>query len=670
MANSNFLFQIPQFTGENYEYWSIKMKTLPLSQDLWELVEGGFYEPTDQNALNALTSDQRTQLRDNRKKDNRALFAIQFALDIPIFPRIASMTKSKDAWDTLQTAYQGSDKVRLVRLQTLRRDFENLRMRDVESIQDFFTRTQDIVTQLRSQGEAVISQKIVEKILRSLLLKYDPVVIAIKESKDLTTLKVMELVGSLQSHEIRMQRSTESLKQAFQSTVKIEEKTPTSPPQQNKTQGEPSTSRGRGRGRGYGRGRGRNYMDCRNIQCRYCQCFGHYESECGKKKADLNKSRANYIEDSFEHSEHYTFFTCDLAKEYHKDVWFVDSGCSDHMTENHDLIVKLDESMRSHVKFGDDKEVDVMGKGTLAMKTKQGETTYIHDILHVPKLQPNLLSVGQLIAKNYKVVFEDNCCTIFDKSDNYHLVAKASMTGNTMFPLRLLPNNSHALKATTDDLWLWHKRYGHLSFQRLSLLHKKKMVKGLPVIQPREEVCSGCALGKQHRDSFSMNRSWRAKSLLELVHVDICGDIQTQSLGKNIYFLTFIDDLSHHTWIYFLKQKSEAFKCFKHFKTMVEKKSGYYLKVLRTNRGGEFTSREFSDYCNNHGIKRQLTTTYTPQQNGVAKRKNCTIMEIARSMLKSKNLPNDYCAEAVVTTVYILNHSPTKSMKNITPKES
>eukprot|EP01018_Ginkgo_biloba_P020396 Gb_28242 [translate_table: standard] len=340
------------------------------------------------------------------------------------------------------------------------------------------------------------------------------------------------------------------------------------------------------------------------------------------------------------------------------------------MIGNRDLFVKLDESIKIRVKFGDDKEVDVMGKGTLAVKTKQGETTYIHDILHVPELQHNLLSVGQLIAKNYKVVSEDNCCKIFDKSDNYNLVAKASMIGNMMFPLRLLPDNSHALKATTDDSWLWHKCYGHLSFQGLSLLHKTKMVKGIPVIQPREEVCSGCALGKQHRDSFPVNRSWRAKAPLELVHADICGAIQTQSLGKNIYFLTFIDDLSRHTWIYFLKQKSEAFKCFKHYKTMVEKQSGYYLKVLRMDRGGEFTSREFSDYCNNHGIKRQLTTTYTPQQNGVAERKNRTIMEMAQSMLKSKNLPNDYWAEAVATTVYILNRSPTKSVKNITPKEA
>lgn len=94
MANSNSLpFQLPLFSGDNYDYWSIKMKTLLLSQELWELVEVGYPEPADQTALNALTQQQRNQLKEDRKKDNKALFTIQSALDVSIFPRIAGMTK-------------------------------------------------------------------------------------------------------------------------------------------------------------------------------------------------------------------------------------------------------------------------------------------------------------------------------------------------------------------------------------------------------------------------------------------------------------------------------------------------------------------------------------------------------------------------------------------------
>lgn len=542
-------------------------------------------------------------------------------------------------------------------------------MKETESIHEFITRAQGVVNQLRIQGETITEQTIVEKILRSLPPKFDPVVIAIEESKDLTTFKVAELTGSLQSHEERMQRSTESLVQAFQSSIKLEEKSPHT----TKYQGESSSNnrgRGRGRGRGNNRGRGRSSVDRRSIQCRYCERYGHYESECRKKKSDLNKSRANYTEDSSADTKHSTFFTCNMAKEHQEDVWFLDSGCSNHMTDKSDLFVKLDDSVRSQVKFGDDKEVDVMGKGTLAFKTKQGETTHIHDTLFVPQLQHNLLSIGQLVGKNYKVVFEDNCCKIFDKSNNHHLVAKTCMTENRLFPLTLVSSQLHAFKSTTDDSWLWHQRYGHLNFQGLSLLNKKNMVRGLPPIKEKEEVCSGCAFGKHHRDSFPVNKSWRAKSPLELVHADTCGDMQEESLGKNLYFLTFIDDYSRHTWVYFLKQKSEAFTCFKNFKAMAEKQSGYHVKILRTDRGGEFTSNEFADFCIKNGIQRQLTAAYTPQQNGIAERKNRTIMEMARSMLQTKNLPNTFWGEAVATTVYILNRSPTKAVQNITPKEA
>ena len=102
---------------------------------------------------------------------------------------------------------------------------------------------------------------------------------------------------------------------------------------------------------------------------------------------------------------------------------------------------------------------------------------------------------------------------------------------------------------------------------------------------------------------------------------------------------------------------------------MVEKQSGLSIKVLRSDRGGEYKSNEFLDYCRYHGIKKQFTTSYTPQKNGVAERKNRTIMEMARSMLKGKNLPNEYWAEAVACAVYILNRSPTKIVKNMIPQQ-
>uniref|UniRef100_A0A5B7BAZ6 Putative polyprotein n=1 Tax=Davidia involucrata TaxID=16924 RepID=A0A5B7BAZ6_DAVIN len=195
------------------------------------------------------------------------------------------------------------------------------------------------------------------------------------------------------------------------------------------------------------------------------------------------------------------------------------------------------------------------------------------------------------------------------------------------------------------------------------------MVIGLPNIEKEEKIYEGCIYGKMHRLPFPKT-AWRANMPLELVHADICGPTRTPTFQNKKYFLLFVDDFSRMMWVYFLEQKSEAFSTFLQFKQSAERQSGHPLKTLRIDRGGEFLSEEFKNYCKNKGIKRQLTVRYTPQQNGMAERKNHTIIEMARSMLKAKGLPNNFWVEAVNTVVYILNRSPTKVVPNRTPYEA
>lgn len=157
---------------------------------------------------------------------------------------------------------------------------------------------------------------------------------------------------------------------------------------------------------------------------------------------------------------------------------------------------------------------------------------------------------------------------------------------------------------------------------------------------------------------------------MELVHTNLCGPMRTPSQSQNKYFILFIDDLSRMTWVYFLKEKSEAFEIFKKFILLVENQSGKKLKTLRSDRGTEFNSKKFDEFCKNEGLEHQLTVAYNPQQNGVSERKNRTIMEMARSMLMAKGLPKKFWAKAVNTTVYLLNRCPTKAVKNLTPIEA
>lgn len=119
------------------------------------------------------------------------------------------------------------------------------------------------------------------------------------------------------------------------------------------------------------------------------------------------------------------------------------------------------------------------------------------------------------------------------------------------------------------------------------------------------------------------------------MHSDLCGPMQTASLGGSRYFLLFIDDYSRMSWIYFLKNKSETFEHFQKFKAFAENQTGKRLKVLRSDRGREYKSTKFRRH-------HEFATPYIPEQNGVAERKNRTVVELARSMLKAKGLPNEF----------------------------
>ena len=136
------------------------------------------------------------------------------------------------------------------------------------------------------------------------------------------------------------------------------------------------------------------------------------------------------------------------------------------------------------------------------------------------------------------------------------------------------------------------------------------------------------------------------------------------------YVLTFIDDFSRYGWVYFLKLEFEVFDHFKVFKALVENQSGRRLKILRSDNGGEYVKSEFINYCEDAGIQMQHDTPYTPQQNGVAKRKNRSLKEMATCMLESKTLPPKFWAEAINCASYIQNRMPRKQLDGVTPFEA
>jgi hypothetical protein len=158
---------------------------------------------------------------------------------------------------------------------------------------------------------------------------------------------------------------------------------------------------------------------------------------------------------------------------------------------------------------------------------------------------------------------------------------------------------------------------GYLHHRALSIL--REIVTNLPKFSIEQHgLCKGWMLGKHAKVAFPSSEH-RSKEILDIVHLNICGSMLVASISGSMYYVSFINDFIHKTWIYFLKNKDEVFNRFQEFKALVENQTGKKIKFLRSNNGGEYTCKKSDNFGKKEGIKRELTILYNPQHNGVAK---------------------------------------------------
>ena len=643
------MMTIPKFDGD-FEHWSMLMENLLRSKEWWDMIESGYVEPARGEIL---TDAQRQELAEKKLNDLKVKNYLFQAIDKSILKTIIQKDTAKQMWDSLKTKYQGNERVKRAQLQRLRRDFEILEMKETENITEYFSRVLLVATDMRNLGEDMQDIKIVEKILRTLSEKFTYIVCSIEESKDIDSLTVDALQSSLLVHEQKIVRHSKGNMKEEQ-VLKVSHEA-----------GNSSGLGGRGRGsfgRGHGRGRGRGSFNKSLVECYKCHNLGHYQFECPNAE-----KKVNFVEFN-EEEELLLMAHVELRGSKMEDLWFLDSGCSNHMTGAKKWFSEIDESFGHSVKLGNNARMAVEGKGTIKVKVN-GLIQVIQDVYYVPELSNNLLSMGQLQERNLAILIQNKSCKVYHPSRG--IIIETQMSANRMFAIlgEEISSDSCFQVKTADETHLWHCRFAHLNYKSLKTLSSKEMVKGLPHIETCTKVCENCLVGKQKRESFPKKSTWRASKNLQLIHADICGPITPISISQKRYLLTFIDDHSRKMWSYLITEKSEAFAMFKVYKASVEKESGLPICCLRTDRGGEFCSREFEEFCKNEGIKRQLTAAYTPQQNGVAERRNQTIMNLVRSTLTERKMPKEFWAEGVKWITYVLNRSPTSALQDQTPEE-
>ncbi|GJV07573.1 ribonuclease H-like domain, reverse transcriptase, RNA-dependent DNA polymerase [Tanacetum coccineum] len=350
-------------------------------------------------------------------------------------------------------------------------------------------------------------------------------------------------------------------------------------------------------------------------------------------------------------------------------LWYLDNGASNHMTGVREHFKELDEKVSGKVRFGDGSYIEIKGKGSIPIECDDKKKRIISHVYYIPDLKSNLLSLGQFTKIGCKVVMEDDELRLYDMDNKIFI--KVTRQRNRLYKANMRIGTPVCLLANLkEETWLWHARLGHLNFESLRSMAQRDLVQGIPTIKHTTQVCDVCLIGKHSRAPFPKKAKARSTSPLDLVYGDLCGPITPPTPSGKKYIFLLVDDYSRYMWVYFLTTKDQAFDTFKEYKKSTENELRTTLKMLRTDRGGEFTSNEFTQYCKENGIARQLTAPYSPQQNGVVERRNRTIMSTTRCMMKATNMPQNFWAEAVRHAIYILNSVPTKALEDITPYEA
>jgi transposase InsO family protein len=304
----------------------------------------------------------------------------------------------------------------------------------------------------------------------------------------------------------------------------------------------------------------------------------------------------------------------------------------------------------------------------VVLQAKTGEHIPITGVYFIPRLTTNIVSLGQLDEGGCDVRIKHGLLRVRDEHDR--LIVKVQRSANRLYSLRVNIARPVCLTAhRADGPWLWHERYGHLHFDALRKLSKGKMVDGLPLVEHVHQLCTDCLATMLKRRPFPAQAKRRADSILDLIHDNLCRPISPATPGGKSYFL-LVDDHSRFMWLSLLSSKGDTLEAIQRFQTRVEVETGRRLRVLHTDHGGEFTSVAFEEHCNKHGIKRQHSAPYTPQQNGVVERRNQSVVTMARSLLKARGVPAAFWGEAVSTAVFLLNRAPTKSVAGKTPFEA
>jgi hypothetical protein len=636
-------------TWTYYTEWSLVMKVNLQAVGLWDIIDSGVGE---------------------YHEDRSTLATLLWAMPAEMQAGLAIKATAHNAWEVIKKVRLDTDRVREANAERLRREFNDIEFKVGETVEDFSLRLNTIASQLWVLGEVVPNKEVIKRMLHAIPDKLEQVAISMETLLDLDSLSIEEAVGHLCVVKQRKRPSQAKESSGRLLLTEVEWMARMKARDDGGSGGKPGTKNKGGKPTTGGGWKGEA---SREDVCGYCGKKGHKAWECHKKKCD-EEAHAHLAQGEEEQSllmahfvilcsrplpkitstaslglaptasanftptpspkfmpsasppaapptsshrgihisEQWVFADLGSREQHDHDKWVLDSSAMNHMTGCKELFAKLNMHIYDTVKFGDGSITAIEGRDTIILTCKTGEHRALTDVYFIPRLKASTISLGQLDETGCRIDIIGGILCIFDQDSQ--LLAKVHREESCLYYLNLKVGHLVCLAAHSSEVaWKWHACFGHQNFSSLRKLATQNMMHRLLMVDQVDQVCDGCLVGKQRRAPFSTQARHCVSSILNLVHGDLCGPVTPVTPDEKRYFLLLVDDMSRYMWLHLIASKDQAPAEIINFKVTIEVETEKKLKVLQTDRGGEFTSVEFRQYCTERGVHHQFTTLYCPQ---------------------------------------------------------
>lgn len=651
-------YSIEKLNESNYRSWSQVVESHLDDQDLWEVVKGEDPKPvspgnpptpeTDETRQqhSAATAEYQTALEAWTKKAKKARKMIISAISPSVMTYVEGTKDPAEMWAILEGRYKPKTRVTLRQLQ---RQFNTIKMMDDDGdMEKHLQKVERLKRQVEEQGERISDSSYVSVLLNCAPPRYDVQISILEAQDDVTSTIIINRL--LEEYRKFLIAKPEKTMMAL-------------------------LTKGKGTNQKGGKSKSAKSSSKFDGKCNHCSKQGHKEDQCWVKHPELKPEKSRKDERMERPRYSMMAVTVSPKRQSNPDIWFTDSGASDHFSPHKELFKtfrKLEEPVLIETAEG---TAIGTGAGTIVItvlgKDDVETELQLNDAIYAPNMSSNLFSLMAAYDRGYETRITPGCGLRIFHGDA--IVATTVRVQGGLFRLKTT-TDSYAMAAQVSetttpelDVDVWHRRMGHLGEDNVRKL--AKMVEGMKIkVRTTVGVCEACLEGKQHRQP-SHKPATRAKEPLELVHSDLCGPIEPTTYGGASYYVLFTDDFTRMTHIYPLRKKSsgDVLERFKEYRPEVEKQTGKEIKRLRTDGGGEY-EKWMGDHLKGSGIIHETTAPYSPDQNGVAERANRTIMERVKAIIAEAKLDKRLWMEIADTVVYLKNRSPTSAIAT-TPYE-